>query len=130
MKFQKQGRKLTILHKKLIVDNSKMNVGPVRTYRQIKENVGGYNNVGASKQDFKNFHRDLKAYIYESDAQMFIDIFSKKILLWSAFFPTLIWMKTIISAELYGQTPFVERIMLYLVIWYLLTQHTKQTDIT
>ncbi|XP_065855635.1 uncharacterized protein [Euphorbia lathyris] len=130
MKFQKQGRKLTILHKKLIVDNSKMNVGPVRTYRQIKENVGGYNNVGASKQDFKNFHRDLKAYIYESDAQMFIDIFSKKKLLWSAFFSTLIWMKTIISAELYGQTPFVERIMLYLVIWYLLTQHTKQTDIT
>ncbi|XP_065866975.1 protein FAR1-RELATED SEQUENCE 5-like [Euphorbia lathyris] len=63
-----------------------MNVGPVRTYMQIKENVGEYNNVGASKQDFKNFHRDLKAYIYESDAQMFIDIFSKKKLLWSAFF--------------------------------------------
>ncbi|XP_065855046.1 protein FAR1-RELATED SEQUENCE 5-like [Euphorbia lathyris] len=86
MKFQKQGRNLTILHKKMIVDNSKMNVGPVRTYRQIKENVGGYNNVGASKQDFKNFHRDLKAYIYESDAQMFIDIFNKKKLLWSTFF--------------------------------------------
>ncbi|XP_048503259.2 protein FAR1-RELATED SEQUENCE 5-like [Beta vulgaris subsp. vulgaris] len=68
-KFQKQGRKMTILHKKFVVDNSKLNIGPTKSFRILKENVGGYDNIGASKQDFKNFSRDLKAYIDGSDAQ-------------------------------------------------------------
>ncbi|XP_021741423.1 protein FAR1-RELATED SEQUENCE 5-like [Chenopodium quinoa] len=52
----------------------------------MKEIVGGYDNIGASKQDFKKFHRDLKAYIQGSDAQMFVDNFTNKKLMWSAFF--------------------------------------------
>lgn len=52
----------------------------------MKEILGGYDNVGASKQDFKNFHRDLKTFIQGSDAQMFVDNFTKKKLMWSAFF--------------------------------------------
>lgn len=63
-----------------------MNIGPVTTFRMMKEIVGGYDNIGASKQDFKNFHRDLKAYIQGSDAQMFVDNFTNKKLMWSAFF--------------------------------------------
>ncbi|XP_056692522.1 protein FAR1-RELATED SEQUENCE 5-like [Spinacia oleracea] len=85
-KFQKEGRKLNILHKKMIIDNSKLNIGPVTTFRLMKEYFGGYGNVGASKEDFKNFQRDLKTYIKGSDAQMFIDNFKMKKLLWSAFF--------------------------------------------
>ncbi|XP_048503104.1 protein FAR1-RELATED SEQUENCE 5-like [Beta vulgaris subsp. vulgaris] len=85
-KFQKQGRKMTILHKKFVVDNSKLNIGPTKSFRILKENVGGYDNIGASKQDFKNFSRDLKAYIDGSDAQMFVDNFKMKKLLWGAFF--------------------------------------------
>ncbi|XP_057249327.1 protein FAR1-RELATED SEQUENCE 5-like [Beta vulgaris subsp. vulgaris] len=61
---------MTILHKKFVVDNSKLNIGPTKSFRILKENVGGYDNIGASKQDFKNFSRDLKAYIDGSDAQM------------------------------------------------------------
>ncbi|XP_021753534.1 protein FAR1-RELATED SEQUENCE 5-like isoform X1 [Chenopodium quinoa] len=85
-KFQKDNRKMHIMHKKLIVDNSKVNVGPVRSYTMMKELVGSHDNVGASKQDFKNFYRDLKAFIDGSDAQMFVDNFQNKKLLWSAFF--------------------------------------------
>ncbi|XP_056688837.1 protein FAR1-RELATED SEQUENCE 5-like [Spinacia oleracea] len=86
LKFQKAGRKMNILHKKMIIDNSKVNIGPVKTFRLMKELVGSYDNVGASKQDFKKFHRDLKAYIEGSDAQMFVNNFQNKKLLWSAFF--------------------------------------------
>ncbi|XP_021749463.1 protein FAR1-RELATED SEQUENCE 5-like [Chenopodium quinoa] len=85
-KFQKDNRKMHIMHKKLIVDNSKVNVGPVRSYTMMKELAGSHDNVGASKQDFKNFYRDLKAYIDGSDAQMFVDNFQNKKVLWSAFF--------------------------------------------
>ncbi|XP_021713585.1 protein FAR1-RELATED SEQUENCE 5-like [Chenopodium quinoa] len=68
--FQKSKRKLTMFHKKMIIDNSKVNIGPVKTYRMVKEYVGGYENIGASRNDFKKFHRDLKAYIEGSDAQI------------------------------------------------------------
>ncbi|XP_021751654.1 protein FAR1-RELATED SEQUENCE 5-like [Chenopodium quinoa] len=74
-KFQKDNRKMHIMHKKLIVDNSKVNVGPVRSYTMMKELAGSHDNVGASKQDFKNFYRDLKAYIAGSDAQIYNMIF-------------------------------------------------------
>ncbi|XP_021773603.1 protein FAR1-RELATED SEQUENCE 5-like [Chenopodium quinoa] len=84
--FQKSKRKLTMFHKKMIIDNSKVNIGPVKTYRMVKEYVGGYENIGASRNDFKNFHRDLKAYIEGSDAQMFVDNFKRKKLMWSTYF--------------------------------------------
>ncbi|XP_021714637.1 protein FAR1-RELATED SEQUENCE 5-like [Chenopodium quinoa] len=38
--FQKEGRKMNILHKKMIVDNSKVNIGPVKTFRMMKEILG------------------------------------------------------------------------------------------
>ena len=94
----------------------------------MKELAGSHDNVGASKQDFKNFYRDLKAYIAGSDAQMFVDNFQNKKLLWSAFFFTMMLMKKIDFVELYGLILFVEKIMHFLVIWYLLIQRSKQTS--
>ncbi|XP_021725085.1 protein FAR1-RELATED SEQUENCE 5-like [Chenopodium quinoa] len=38
--------------------------------RKATEIIGGYDNIEASKQDFKKFHRDLKAYNQGSDAQI------------------------------------------------------------
>jgi len=40
--------------------------------------MGGFQNVGCSKQDLKNFRRDLEALIKDSDAQMFIENFKRK----------------------------------------------------
>ncbi|XP_056697588.1 protein FAR1-RELATED SEQUENCE 5-like [Spinacia oleracea] len=85
-KFHKHGRKMSILHKNIIIGNSKVNIGPVKSFRIMKELTGSYDNVGASKQDFKKIQRDLKALIEGSDAQMFINNFLNKKLLWSAFF--------------------------------------------
>ncbi|XP_021737183.1 protein FAR1-RELATED SEQUENCE 5-like [Chenopodium quinoa] len=55
----------------MIIDNSKVNIGHVKTYRMVKEYVGGYENIGASRNDFKKFHRDLKAYIEGSYNMVF-----------------------------------------------------------
>ena len=93
-----------------------MNIGPVKTFRMMKEILGGYDNVGASKQDFKNFHRDLKTFIQGSDAQMFVDNFTKKKLMWSAFFFILKLMMILVFLELFGRTLFVKKIMLCSVI--------------
>ncbi|XP_074291141.1 protein FAR1-RELATED SEQUENCE 5-like [Silene latifolia] len=61
----------------MIVDNSKINKGPIMTYRMFKEYVRGYQNVGASLEDFKNFSRDIKKFLSEGDAQMLIEHFMK-----------------------------------------------------
>ncbi|XP_074289224.1 protein FAR1-RELATED SEQUENCE 4-like [Silene latifolia] len=61
----------------MIVDNSKVNKGPVMTYRMFKEYFRGYQNVDASLEDFKNFSRDIKKFLSEGDAQMLTEHFMK-----------------------------------------------------
>ncbi|XP_074303642.1 protein FAR1-RELATED SEQUENCE 5-like [Silene latifolia] len=53
--FQKKCRNLALQHKQTIVDNCKVNIGPTSTFRSVKEYVDGYENIGASLRDFKNF---------------------------------------------------------------------------
>ncbi|CAH9137030.1 unnamed protein product [Cuscuta epithymum] len=57
----------------------------MKSYRLFKEFVGGYANIGATAVDFKNFKRDLRAYIEGVDAQMLIDKLFKKQELCSTF---------------------------------------------
>ncbi|KAK9751032.1 hypothetical protein RND81_02G237200 [Saponaria officinalis] len=74
----KQSRDLNLVHKKMIMDNSRVNQGPVKTFRMFKEYVRGYKNVGASLEDFKNFSRDVKKFLKDYDAQMLIETFMQK----------------------------------------------------
>lgn len=55
-----------------------MNQGPTSSFRMWKEQVGSYMSVGSSLDDFKNFYRDLKRYIYDADGQMFVEMFPRK----------------------------------------------------
>ncbi|KAL2930829.1 Protein FAR1-RELATED SEQUENCE 5 [Bienertia sinuspersici] len=41
----KQSRNLTLAHKKYIMDNSRANIGATKSYRLMKEHVGGYQNM-------------------------------------------------------------------------------------
>ncbi|XP_074299831.1 protein FAR-RED IMPAIRED RESPONSE 1-like [Silene latifolia] len=66
-----------MFHKTLILDNSKLNIGAGLTFRQVKELVNGYKNIGATLIDFKNFQRDIKCYIGLRDADLFIDRLEK-----------------------------------------------------
>ncbi|XP_074312132.1 protein FAR1-RELATED SEQUENCE 5-like [Silene latifolia] len=59
--------------KKAIIDHSKVNLGPTSAYRYSKEHADGYENVGAQLIEFKNFGRDIKCFIGDKDAQLFIN---------------------------------------------------------
>ncbi|XP_057529934.1 protein FAR-RED IMPAIRED RESPONSE 1-like [Amaranthus tricolor] len=64
--------------KRYIMNNLNLNKGPTSSYRMWKEQVGSYLKVGASLDNFKNFYKDLKCFINESDGQMFVEMFVKK----------------------------------------------------
>ncbi|XP_074305705.1 protein FAR1-RELATED SEQUENCE 5-like [Silene latifolia] len=76
--FQKKHRHLHLYHKKTIIDHSRVNQGPTRAFRNVKEYVDGYENVGAQLVDFKNFGRDIKCFIGDRDAQLFVNYFENK----------------------------------------------------
>ena len=71
-------RSISSVHRTLFKSLTRANIGPSKADRIIKEQVGGFENVGCSKQDLKIFQRDLKAFIKDSDAQMFIENFKRK----------------------------------------------------
>ncbi|KAK9714857.1 hypothetical protein RND81_06G125400 [Saponaria officinalis] len=73
--FQKLARRLHKYHKELIVFNSRLKIGATKTFKMCKEHVNNFENIGASLNDFKNFHRGVKCYINEGDEQLFIDRF-------------------------------------------------------
>ncbi|XP_074277638.1 protein FAR-RED IMPAIRED RESPONSE 1-like [Silene latifolia] len=77
--FQKLSRNITDYHKMIIVSNSRLKIGATKTYRICKEQVNGFENIGASLNDFKNFHRDVKCFIHERDGQLFVDHFKEMI---------------------------------------------------
>ncbi|XP_074288266.1 protein FAR1-RELATED SEQUENCE 5-like [Silene latifolia] len=74
----KPSRNLNLFHKKIIMDNLRVNHGPVDSFRMFKEYVKGYKNVGASLEDFKTISRDVKKYIKEYDAEMLLETFMQK----------------------------------------------------
>ncbi|XP_074298862.1 protein FAR1-RELATED SEQUENCE 5-like [Silene latifolia] len=76
--FQKKHRHLHLYHKKTIIDHSRVNQGPTRAFRNVKEYVDSYENVGAQLVDFKNFGRDIKCFIGDRDAQLFVNYFEDK----------------------------------------------------
>lgn len=52
---------------------SNANVGPVRAFKLMKEMYGGFENVGATVVDCKNFRRDMNLFIGDRDAQMAVE---------------------------------------------------------
>ncbi|XP_019199637.1 PREDICTED: protein FAR-RED IMPAIRED RESPONSE 1-like [Ipomoea nil] len=70
--FLKVNRKLEIAHQEFITNCEKANVGASKSYDIYAEIVGGPENVGAMQQDFKNYRRELLAYMKWGDVQMVI----------------------------------------------------------
>ncbi|XP_022040195.1 protein FAR1-RELATED SEQUENCE 5-like [Helianthus annuus] len=57
---------------------SALNIGPVKAFNIMRTLYGGFDKVGATKNDFKNFKRDLNKYISEFDADMMIKRLMRK----------------------------------------------------
>ncbi|KAK9073289.1 hypothetical protein SSX86_007613 [Deinandra increscens subsp. villosa] len=78
MHFLLSSRKLTHLHKHIINSMSRMNVGPVRALNMMREIYGGFEEVGASREDFKNYRKKYNTLIGEYDAEMAVNHLMRK----------------------------------------------------
>ncbi|XP_058773776.1 protein FAR1-RELATED SEQUENCE 5-like [Vicia villosa] len=76
--FLRSARKVNNIHKSIMFANSRANIGPSKTYHLLKEQLGGYENIGCTHRDLQNSFRDLKTLIKDSDAYVFIDNFKRK----------------------------------------------------
>ncbi|KAH6771127.1 hypothetical protein C2S52_015930 [Perilla frutescens var. hirtella] len=74
-RFMKVNRNLDDVHKNFVLNCARANIGAMRSYRLFKEGVGSYSDVGCTGVDFKNYARDLRAYIHGADAQIVLDKF-------------------------------------------------------
>ncbi|XP_019175836.1 PREDICTED: protein FAR1-RELATED SEQUENCE 5-like, partial [Ipomoea nil] len=70
--FLKVNRKLDVGHQQFITNCAKVNVGSSKSFEIYAEVVGGTENVGATQQDFKNYRREVLAYMHGGDCQMVI----------------------------------------------------------
>ncbi|XP_022023459.1 protein FAR1-RELATED SEQUENCE 5-like [Helianthus annuus] len=71
-------RHLTQLQKHVIHNMSKLNLGPVKAFNVMKTCFGGFEDVGASKVEFKNYKRQINLFIGEYDADMVVKHLNEK----------------------------------------------------
>ncbi|KAD6796010.1 hypothetical protein E3N88_06906 [Mikania micrantha] len=72
-------RKLSVVQEQLISDLSMMNIGPVKAFNIMRVRYGGFEDVGVTAMDCKNFRRDLNTFIGEYDCDMAVKhLLSKK----------------------------------------------------
>ncbi|KAK1369851.1 hypothetical protein POM88_035943 [Heracleum sosnowskyi] len=76
--FLRSNRCMTDLHMKFVFDANLTNIGPTRAFTIFKAMCGSYGDVGATAVDFKNWARDIKAFIGKHDADMIIQKFKDK----------------------------------------------------
>ncbi|XP_021969357.1 protein FAR1-RELATED SEQUENCE 5-like [Helianthus annuus] len=74
----KENRGINRAHEEMINKMSHLNIGPVRAFNIMKEVYGGFDKVGATKVDFKNFKKELNLFIGEFDAEMFVKRLMRK----------------------------------------------------
>lgn len=74
----KSQRKLDYYNKRILHKLADASFGPFVGYRILTKLHGGHENVGATAVDCKNYHRDVIAYIGKADAQMVVNMLSKK----------------------------------------------------
>ncbi|KAI3813106.1 hypothetical protein L1987_17822 [Smallanthus sonchifolius] len=78
IQFLTSVRKVNYVKESAIQALSTINLGPVRAFNILKSLYGGYEDIGATKNDFKNFKMDLNVYIGEYDAEMVIQRLERK----------------------------------------------------
>ncbi|XP_076925604.1 protein FAR1-RELATED SEQUENCE 5-like [Bidens hawaiensis] len=78
MHFVRSNRKLTHVQQYIIYELSTLNLGPVKAFNIMRTKYGGFEEVGATKDDCKNFKQSLTCYIGEYDAEMVVQRLSGK----------------------------------------------------
>ncbi|XP_076958452.1 protein FAR1-RELATED SEQUENCE 5-like [Bidens hawaiensis] len=70
--FLKSARELTSTDKKMLDDLANINIGPVKAFNIMRTMYGGFDKVGATKSDCKNYKRSINLYIGDYDAEMVV----------------------------------------------------------
>ncbi|XP_076908507.1 protein FAR1-RELATED SEQUENCE 5-like [Bidens hawaiensis] len=78
IQFLTSARRVDYIKESAIQALSQVYLGPVRAFNILKSLYGGYEQVGATKNDFKNFKTRQSEYISEYDADMVIKRLEKK----------------------------------------------------
>lgn len=84
-RFMRINRKLDYVHQMFILDCAKPGVGATHAHKLLNELLGGYDNVGCTVTDVRNFARNMNAYVEGCDAQMLLNDMAKKKELCEAF---------------------------------------------
>ncbi|XP_042034550.1 protein FAR1-RELATED SEQUENCE 5-like [Salvia splendens] len=77
-KFMRLNRQIEPVHQKFISYCAGANIGPSLTFKLLTELMGGYESVGCTVLDIRNYTRDIIRYAERYDAQMIIDEMKKK----------------------------------------------------
>ncbi|XP_076938807.1 protein FAR1-RELATED SEQUENCE 5-like [Bidens hawaiensis] len=72
MQFARLNRKLTHVQQDIIYEMSTLNLGPVKVFNIMRTKYGGFEEVGATKDDCQNLKQSLTCYIGEYDAEMVV----------------------------------------------------------
>ncbi|XP_076904859.1 protein FAR1-RELATED SEQUENCE 5-like [Bidens hawaiensis] len=78
MHFVRSHRKLTHVQQDIIYEMSTLNLGPVKAFNIKRTKYGGFEEIGPTKDDCKNFKHNLTCYIGEYDAEMVVQRLSGK----------------------------------------------------
>ncbi|XP_076896527.1 protein FAR1-RELATED SEQUENCE 5-like [Bidens hawaiensis] len=70
--FLTAARELTFTHNKMLDDLANINIGPVKAFNIMRTVYGGFDKVGATKSDCKNYKRKINLYIGDYDAEMVV----------------------------------------------------------
>ncbi|PWA41242.1 golgin candidate 5 [Artemisia annua] len=73
IKYLRASRRLTFSKQQLLNQFSNVNIGPVKSWKVLKEMYGGFEYIGATDVDCKNYRRGLNEFIGERYAQMVVD---------------------------------------------------------
>ena len=71
--YLKVARKLSFPQQQLLYHLSNGNLGPTRAWNVFKEMCGGFENIGVTDAECRNYKRNLNNFIGTRDAQMVVD---------------------------------------------------------
>ncbi|XP_076954888.1 protein FAR1-RELATED SEQUENCE 5-like [Bidens hawaiensis] len=65
-----KARELTFIHKKMLDDLANINIGRVKSFNRMRTMYGGFDIVGTTMSDYKNYKRNINLYIRDYDTDM------------------------------------------------------------
>ncbi|XP_035844113.1 protein FAR1-RELATED SEQUENCE 5-like [Helianthus annuus] len=71
-------RQLSDVQEEMVWELGTLNLGPVKAFHIMRKCYGGFENVGATVDDCKNFRKRINSYIGEYDADMVINRMTDK----------------------------------------------------